>query len=261
MKKKELQDDFLRKRAERQRKIRKRRLRITFVVFTVLLLCTAVILSLTVFFPIEVISISGNSLYSESQISKHSGVNIGDNLFTCSASKMQDLLKKKLPYIESVKLERNLPATLQISVTEAEEFACYFLDEKYFIVSESGWVLSDFETPPENLPIVYGAAVKCEVGTALEMTENANSELLNTILNASKVTGIKLDSINLVNRTEIRLRAEGRFEVNLGTANDLEDKIKHLASMIENIPKEQSGKINLSMWSKKNTQGTFAPTK
>ena len=51
-------DEFLRKRAERQRKIIKRRIRITFFIFIFLLICVGAILSLTVFFPIKNIDIS-----------------------------------------------------------------------------------------------------------------------------------------------------------------------------------------------------------
>ncbi len=258
MKKTEERDEFLRKRAERQKKIRKRRLRVFFAVFTVMLLCIGVLLSLTVFFPIEKITASGSVIYTEEQLLKASGVNLGDNLFLVSVNQITERLKEKLPYVESVKLKRELPNTLKITVADAEEFACYSLKDEYFIVSESGWVLSRSAYEPENLFTVYGADVKCSVGSCMEIGEKMHTELVNSISAASKSAGVTLNAIDLTSRTEIILKADGRFQVNLGTTNDIEDKIKHLAAMIENIPAEKSGRINLSMWSKNNTQGTFA---
>ena len=56
---------------------------------------------------------------------------------------------------------------------------------------------------------------------------------------------------------ELKVKVENRFEVLLGTQNNLEEKVKHLGGMIREIDPEKQGKINLSMWTLDNPQGTF----
>ena len=68
MKKEMPKDEFIKKRVERQKKIRKRRLIAFFIIFIIMLLCAGAVLSLTVFFPIESISIKGSEIYTAEEI-------------------------------------------------------------------------------------------------------------------------------------------------------------------------------------------------
>ena len=106
MKKENVRDDFARKRAERQRKIRKRRLTAFFVFLVILMLCVGVVLSFTVFFPIKNITVTGSKIYSSEEIIKISGIEAGDNLFAVNENSAENQLKKNLPYIESIKFNR-----------------------------------------------------------------------------------------------------------------------------------------------------------
>ena len=80
MKREVPRDEFLKKRAERQRKIRKRRLKLMLLLFVVAALCTGVVLSLTVLFPIKDITATGSKIYTEKEIVKYSGISLEDNL-------------------------------------------------------------------------------------------------------------------------------------------------------------------------------------
>ena len=57
----------------------------------------------------------------------------------------------------------------------------------------------------------------------------------------------------------ITLQVDNRFEVNLGTSNYVNEKIKHLSGMIQKIDPSESGNIDLSMWTNDNSRGTFTP--
>lgn len=257
MKKTPPRDEFLRKRAERQRKIRKRRIITTFIVLLVLALCTLAVLSMTVFFPIEKITVTGSSIYTSEVLKDASGVVLGDNLFITSKSSIEKRLKSRLPYVEKIKLKREIPSTLKIVVTDAEEFASYSIGNKCYIVSESGWVLRETEEIPENLLTVLGVDVECKVGTRAKFKDKKQSEVVNSISDIFENAGIKLNSLDITNMLELKVKAENRFEVLLGTGNNLEEKVKHLGGMIKEIDPEKKGKINISMWSLDNPQGTF----
>lgn len=252
-------DEFLKKRAIRQRKIRKRRLKILLVFLIIFLLILGVVLCYTVFFPIEKINFSGSKLYSNGELLEASDIGEGDNLFAVSKSDVEKRLKKKLPFVDKIKFDRKLPGTLNIKVYDAEEFACYFVDDKYFIVSESGWVLKSVSKQPDNVYTVYGAKVKCKVGSNIEYTDQKLKDLTDQFVDAFSETKLTLNSIDVSNILSISLRVEDRFDVKLGTSNFIPEKIKHLAGMVDGIEVNKSGKIDLSMWTNDNSQGTFTP--
>ncbi len=257
MKQERPQDEFIRKRMERQKKIRKRRLIISFVFLICLSLCVGVILSLTVFFPIENISISGSKVYNAEQILKKSGIEIGDNLFTVSASSVQSRLKSKLPYIESIAFERELPGTLKIKVKDSSEYACYLVKDKYYTVSKDNWVLSESESPPENIFVITGSKALCNVGSAVKFSDEETKVLMEELISALGQEKVEINAVDISDKVALKIEVDGRFSVNLGTSNNIPEKIKHLNSMIKEISPEKRGKINLSMWSTTNTKGTF----
>lgn len=251
------QDEFLRKRAARQRKIKKRRLKIFFTMFVVFLLGLSVVLCLTVFFPIEKLTAKGSALYKSEEIIKASDIEIGDNLFALTEGNTLKKIKAKLPYIESLKFKRELPNSLTITVKDADEYACYYDGKAYYTVSKSGWVLKKGYEPPENIFTVKGAKVECKVGTAIVFKSEEKRELFEKIITSLDEEKLVINTVDITDRLSIMLRIDNRFDVDLGTANYIPEKVKHLASMVENISAEKTGKINLSMWTNTNTQGTF----
>lgn len=257
MKKAEPRDEFIRKRMERQKKIRKRRLIFTFIFLICLSVCVGIILSLTVFFPIEKIMVSGSKVYEPQQIIKKSGIEIGDNLFTVSKASVEDRLKAKLPYVETVDFDRELPGTLKIKVKDASEYACYFIDDEYYTVSRENWVLEKNDSPPENIFVVTGSKALCNVGSQVKFSDEETKVLMEELIASLSTEKIDINSVDLSNKVEITLKVDSRFTVNLGTSNNITEKIKHLRAMISKISPEKQGKINLSMWSETNTKGTF----
>lgn len=253
------EDEFLRKRAIRQKKIRKRRLKIFFTFLVISLLITTVALCLTVFFPIEKINFTGSKMYSESQLSEASDIEKGDNLFTVPKSKVEQRLKKKLPFVDKIEINRRLPDTLNVKVFDAEEYACYFVDNKYYVVSESGWILKTVPEQPTNVYTVIGSKAKCKVGTEIEFADEKLEALSDEITKVLGDTKISVDSIDISDSLSIILQVESRFEVKLGTSNYMAEKIRHLAGMIKEIDPSKSGNIDLSMWTNDNSRGTFTP--
>ena len=259
MKREVPRDEFIRKRQERQKKIRKRRIRAFFIIFMLVALCVGGVLCLTIFFPIEKVIIKGSKIYSVEEIFENSNIESGDNLFLVSRSKTEQSLKSKLPYIESVSFKRELPGTLKITVKDATEFAVYEVKEQYYTVSESGWVMKKSSEKPENLICIKGNEIVCKVGSQIVYEDPTQKELIETISQSLKDAKINADLIDTTGKINITLGVEGRFTVNLGNSNFIEEKIKHLAGMIKEMPEENKGKIDLSMWTNDNSRGSFRP--
>lgn len=259
MKKEEPRDEFLKRRAERQRKRRKKRIITTFIVSLIMLVTVLIVLSLTVFFKIEYIEINGSAIYNSETLEEASGVKLGDNLWTVSKAEILRKLSSELPYIETVEIKRELPSKLIVKVTDAEEFICYEEQSGFYIVSKKGWVLKKVTEQPEDIVIIKGADAECKEGSAIVFKEESQKELVNKLTELCGLHNVSASQINVSDSVSLELMIENRISVKLGTINFAEEKIKHLASMLEQIPEEQGGKINLSMWNNDNPQGTFTP--
>lgn len=255
MKQKVQNDEFTKKRNARRRKIRRRRIKIFLIFFMGLALVTGVILSLTVLFPIKYLCAKGSKIYSSEQIVDASGIKKDDNLFMAKAS--IDKIREKLPYAESVKIERKFPDTMVIVFNDAKEYACYNIGGKFFAVSKSGFVLNTYDSLPDGVFEIRQNSVKCNPGKEVEFKKEKTKELVENIIDLLEKNGLNINYIDINDELEIKVKTENRFIVNFGTSNSLENKFAHLASMIKNIGNDKTGKINLSMWTSTNTKGTF----
>ena len=253
-------DDFLRKRKERQKKLRKRRLKVFFTFFIIIALIVGVVLSLTILFPIKNITAKGSKIYTAAQIVDNCGVSVGDNLFTASSSEALKFLKKTLPYIESVEFDRSVPDTLNIKVTDAKEYACYKVGDKYFTVSKEGWTLNSSDKKPQNVVVIINDKVKCKVGSEVVFKEGYSHSEIGNIIDELSRYKFDINYIDVSNAISLKVKIEGRFIVDFGKMQDLGFKLKHLNSMLKEIDKKATGKIDLSMWNSQNTQGTFVQT-
>lgn len=228
---------------------------IGFMLFIVLLILVGVILSLTVLFPINNITAKGSVKYTAEQIISSSGIKTGDNLFISSVK--TDDLREKLPYVESVKVNRTLPDSITITVKDAVPYACYYSEGMYYTVSKLGYVLEALEEKPDSLFEIRASGIKCSLGKAVTFTSEKTEALIYEIGGYAEEYGLSLDYIDVTNELAITAKAENRFIVNFGTSNFLSNKFAHLTSMIKNIEETKTGKINLSMWTTENTEGTF----
>lgn len=248
-------DEFLKKRKARQRRIRKRRMLIGFTLFIILLVIVGAILSLTVLFPIKTINVKGSEKYTAQEIASLCGINTGDNLFMSSVK--ISTLREKLPYIESIKIKRKLPDSITLTVSDAKPYACYFTDGMYYTVSMTGYVLEVTEQKPDSLFEIRAKDVKCVLGKAVDFGSDKTKELISEIVQLAEENGLSLNYIDVTDELEITVKSENRFIINLGTSNYLQNKFAHLSGMIKNIEEIKTGKINLSMWTEENTEGTF----
>ncbi len=257
MKNEPIHDEFLQKRRARQIKARKRRLIASFIALIIALAITAVTLCLTVFFPITQINASGSKIYTSEEIVLNCGIKIGDNIFTFNKNRAIDLLKAKLPFIEKVEFSRNLPDTLNIKVTDARAYYCVLQDGEYYNVSKAGWVLEKVPEQQSNVFEIKLSGVKCTVGSKIIFEDEKSKEMLNNIISLLEDNKLKINYVDITNKITVKAGVENRFDVNFGTENYLENKVKHLKSMIENMDPNVSGSINLSIWNDQNLEGTF----
>lgn len=66
----------------------------------------------------------------------------------------------RMPYLETVRIKRKIPSTVNIEVTEAQAAGCIAYQNQYVIISGSGKVLELAQAPLEGVPVIKGAAIK-----------------------------------------------------------------------------------------------------
>ncbi len=194
-----------------------------------LLLAVGVVLSLTVFFKIETIDITGSGMYSSEEITAYCSVDVGDNLFLIDKEKCAEGLEQKLPYIYDVEIIRKLPSTLQLSITEAspaykiknEDGSYILLDDRFKVLNSNSAESSEGAVEIQNVSIV-----SCENGLLIgfenEEVQTCLNELSSIIkkLNITEATAVSSDGKN--NNCIVY---ENRIILKLGSSENLEDKI------------------------------------
>ena len=256
----EVNEDVKLRRANRQKKIRRRRLIISLIILLVMAIIVLAIMCLTIFFPVLNVEAKGSEIYTSGELIDASGINEETNLFTVSEEQIEKTIKEKLPYVDTVTLKRELPDTVKLYVTDAVEYACIQVDEEYFVISESGFVLNKYDEIPQNTFLVNIGIKKCDIGTQISYLDDRAAELSKRIADLLSKSDIKINSIDVSNNVSLTVRVCDRFDVKLGTEENLEKKILHLGGMIKSIG-DRSGQINLSMWSEAQSEGSFVPEK
>lgn len=254
-------DEFAKKRAIRQKKIRKRRLIIGFWAFLATVLVVTIVLALTVLFPIKHVTASGSALYTNSQIVKATGINEKCNLFTLSEEIVENNIRSVLPYVDSIEMDRVFPDTIKITAKDAKEYACYLYKDNYYAVSEGGYVLNCYSELPENTFVIECGKVTCKIGKQIEFADDINRQQVEELIKALEEREIKINSINTTDVYNLTATVDGRFEVKFGSSTDLENKVAHLAGMIEKIEEGRSGRIDVSMWTSNKKEGSFSENK
>ena len=252
--------------ANRLAKRRRKKIRVAVLLssFLLLVLCVLAVLCVTVFFPISSITVTGSSLYENTKIIEVSNIEIGDKLFSISEKKVRNAVTVQLPYIKNIELKRNLFDNIEIIVHETTDVYCYYQNGKYYTADFDNKILAMFNEKPQGITeIIKSDLPQINVGYTLDIGAD-NLELAGKIHSILDRANFTIDSLNISDTAAITAKVEGRFSVNFGTLQDIENKTEHLRAMISGINEKSgadaTGKINLSVWTSEKREGYFEAT-
>ncbi len=209
-------------------------------------------LSLTVFFRIEQIEVTGCTKYADEEIIQNSGIKIGDNLFRVSEKNVRNKLTQQYPYVEDVQLKRNLPMKLTIEITQAKPLGAVDTAAGYVIIGRNGKVLEfGSDTLSEDMMIVSGMYLydpqighvlgqdynekdmKDEMKAEIISREQDGFRMLTNLVEAVEETGFdKVTLVDLSDRLNMVLVYDNRVLVELGVESDLEYKLNFVQYVI-----------------------------
>ncbi len=223
---------------------------IVAVLFSVVFICGALLLGVSVFFKISEIKVEGNTRYSSEQVVSVSGIELGDNLFFVNKFGAISRIFKELPYAQEVTISRALPDTVKIKIVDAQPVAYVQEGDGYWLMDKSCkllekvggdklsglievvGILPDHPVPGQKLTASEEAKVSYFADI---ITELSNRDML------SKVTQVDITDLSGVSFDYL-----GRFKVKLGKHTDLSAKFKLLNESIGYLNPVATGTIDLT---------------
>ncbi|MBQ9413265.1 MAG: FtsQ-type POTRA domain-containing protein [Oscillospiraceae bacterium] len=233
---------------------RMKRRGLIFAPLSFLLALAAVVFGFSVFFRVHIITVSGNSRYTEEEIISASGIEQGDNLLFINRGTMTARINTHLPYVERATIRRRLPNRLDIQVTESSAIALLDSTEGTWVIDRNCKLLAeaDSSTDASGLIAIDGlTAADPEVGAVAVGAGSDGQKIayLQDILTAFSELGMQSDvsSMDFSNPSSPTFRYLDRFTVRLGPNEDLDYKFQLLLSAVARMSEGDRGTLDLSI--------------
>ena len=247
------QNKKLTKKQELQRKRRKFVFRIIKWLMLLGIIIGGIIFALlSPIFNIKEISVSGNAQISSQTIISLSSLTIDQNIFNFRISEIVDNIKENA-YIDSVKVSRKFPDTVDIEVEERVTTFMLVYGNAYVYINNQGYIL-EITSEKGDHPILTGFKTPTNQLVAGNRLTEEDLEKLNDVLKIMEATSSGESKIeNLI--TEINISDSSNYiltlskekkQVYLGDVTDLSTKILWLNQFIER-EKKNEGIIYLNM--------------
>ena len=162
-------------RLKRERQ-QKRKRRFTTCMLALAAIVIGVVLSLTVFFKISTIEVTGTSQYSKETILNVCGVDTGDNLFLVKKARVADKIGRALPFTGEITVKRSFPNKIVIQVTDSVPSAAVAYEDGYALLNQDQKVLATVATEEELYSVVAQQLRLAEEATAEEAQTENNTE-------------------------------------------------------------------------------------
>lgn len=175
-----------RKRPRRHKK-KHRLLRLAGVIAVIAALIAVANLS---YFDIKEIPVIGNKAVSDEDVLKVSGLEKGKSIFFLNPWLTKSRIKKNL-FIQDVKINRELPSTVEIIVTERDVVAQFIkwnqkgTKKRYAVTDQNGMVLKKYKEKRKVTMVDDLTVTRAEPGKKIEVKENGtyrkSMELIRTM--------------------------------------------------------------------------------
>lgn len=243
---------------KRPKKANKRHgFRNALLIILLVLILTFSVLSLTIFFPIENIKLTGKSIYSFEQIVEVSGITQEDNMFLPLFNGSKQRIKKSLPYIKTVSYKYSLPGTIIIEVTPYTAAYQFHIKNDYVIAASDGVVLEVLSKEQESIPLIKVNALEYKVRDNFAFGDTGREEAFLKLTEALKDFGHTFNQLDITDPLDISLVVNDNTVLKLGSATYIPEKMKMAKKMLADIPKGEEGTLNLSAWSPENKQASY----
>ncbi len=235
------------------------------VVIFIFIISLLVILSTTVFFPINSVSLNyDGNLYTKEQVLKEADIKIGQNIIVLPSKKITNKVTKNLTYIGELKIKKQFPDKVVLTATETSAKYCVKSNKEYLILNENFKVLEASKKPNKKLACINGAKLENGgLGSIAVYKNSEQEEIINAIIKALSESKYKLNYVDFKSSGDVVFYVNKKFMIQLGSTAELDDKLSFMSKMLDEITKKNlndSGKINLTYFPSKK-EGYFTREK
>jgi len=252
----------------------------------------AVVLCLSIFFRVEVITVSGADAYGAWRVREASGIQEGDYLLTFGKARACAKIKAELPYVDTVRIGIKLPNTVNIVIEEIDVvYAIQDQDGIWWLITSDGKVMEQTDTAgasaytkvlgvklsspePDDQAVAFQELIEqtnppeetfpegeTQVPRPIVVTEQQRLDAALNILRALEANEIvgEAASVDVSDMTRIELWYGARYQVNLGENTDMDYKIACLKGAVNKLSDYDSGELDISFttWPDKVTYTPF----
>ena len=214
------------RRRSYHRKRRQGRFSFLYKILIFVAICGAIAVALALFFKVDTITVTGNSRYTANQIIEASGIETGDNMFFLNKYHASERITAALPYVETVRISRQLPDTLVVTVTECTAPAAVSQDGKLWLLSGDGKIVDAKTGDGKQYAVVEGL-------TLLGLLRDKN--MLGDV-----------QTIDLSDTASVVMRYLDRFDVTFRWDADFDYKLDYLLAVVERLEVNEKGAIDMT---------------
>ena len=240
----------VKKKEVRKPNPRKRRI---FLIFFLSLLIIAGIVGvlLSPIFTIKSVEIKGMQVTTEESLKDLLAIEDGTNIFIETNGKIKDALKKN-PYIDEVRIKRQLPSKLIITVKEREIAYLIEVEGKFAYINSQGYIIDTNREKLDNVIILEGYETSVESIIAGEKLCKLDISKLNDVAQIIKyaknydILSI-ITKINISKSDDYVIHLDGEQKTaHLGDTKKLNEKIQRVKAIVEK-EKGHAGEIFVNM--------------
>lgn len=223
------------KNMERRKKRRKRQLLI-YAIIIIAVITAAIALSITVFFKISSINVTGDDIYGSAQIIEASKLKTGENLFTFSKTDVINSIETKLPYVESVEVKRSPSGKVTLTVTAAKAMLAIDRGDSFILLSPNCKILEDNVQALNEDAVILKSSELTGVtpGTAAEFKNSNDAKIITAIANLILDKGIQnITEIDVTDQSDIKLGYNQRIVLKVGTVSTFEKNVDFIKAALK----------------------------
>lgn len=233
-------EEEMKRREKQAEKAKKKRRHGSYIIYYILLGLAAflifAILSVTVLFNTEMIIVEGETIYTDEEIIKASGLRGDENLVRLNLSGINTRITDALVSLDSAEVTKQFPNAIKITVKPAEPMANFYYAGKNYVISHVGRVMQIDSSAADCMEVVgYRPGESVIIGDYITSDDPEQDNLIASITAAlAKLEFPEITKVDITDPLTITMTCEGRILIRLGSILQLEEKLTMAKEIIEN---------------------------
>ncbi len=188
------------------------------------------------------IEIVGNTIMSDDEIIKKLDIKVDKNIFMYNTNKMINKLKDN-PYIEDVKIKRNLPSGLKITIKEKEIYAILRDGKDYCYIDNQANFIEKIKDIEKDEIVKVDVAYIIEDNN-VKFKDKEEKDTLIKLLDAIKECNLskKINEINFEKSDIINIYTNDNIQIKLNKDNNIKYNISRSSAIMADLQKKSNNK-------------------